>query len=163
MKTALALLGLLALAPAAFADDPQMYKWTDAQGTVHYSDQPPKEAVADLTSSDIPVFPAVDQAQVDKEQAALLAQAAALQQLAQAQAAAQADARLAAEQLAALQAPTLAPATDNSYSPAPIYVSSAFVPRSYRTNLYLLRRPAGHVSMDRPLPRHPAISLLSKP
>jgi hypothetical protein len=164
MKTALALFGLLALAPAAFADDPQMYKWTDAQGTVHYSDQPPKEAVADLTSSDIPVFPAVDQVKLDKEQAALLAQAAALQQLAQAQAAAQADARAAAAQLAALQAPSVVPAAEESYSPAPIYVASAFVPRSYRRNLYVPYRPAAHsVASQRPLPSRPAISILQKP
>ena len=164
MKPALALFGLLALAPAVFADAPQMYKWTDAQGVVHYSDQPPKQAVADLTSSDIPVFPAVDQAKLDKEQAALLAQAVALQQLAQAQAAALADARVAAAQLAALQAPSATPATDDSYSPAPIYVASAFVPRSYRRNLYVPNRPAAHsVALQHPLPSRPAVSILQKP
>jgi hypothetical protein len=101
---------------------------------------------------------------VDKQQAALLAQAVALQQLANAQAAAQAEARAAAAQLAALQTSPVAPAVDDSYSPAPIYVDSAFVPRAYRANLYLPRHPAGHAtSMTYPLPRRPAVSLSPRP
>ncbi|HEX4300007.1 MAG TPA: DUF4124 domain-containing protein [Gammaproteobacteria bacterium] len=151
------------LSPVALADNPQLYKWTDAQGVIHYSDQPPQQPVADLATADIPAFPPVDQVEVDKQQAALLAQAVALQQLANAQAAAQAEARAAAMQLAALQAPPVAPAADDSYSPAPIYVNSAFVSRAYRANLYLPRRPAGHaISMDRPLP-HRAVSLSPRP
>ena len=163
MKTALTLLGLLALSPAAFADNPQLFKWTDAQGVIHYSDQPPAQPAPDLKTSDMPVFPAVDQAKLDKEQAALLAEAAALQQLTLTQAKAQADAQLAAAELAA-QVPLAAPATDGPSSPAPIYVASAFVPRSYRANLYLPRRTSGHaVSRMHPSFGHPAISVLSKP
>jgi hypothetical protein len=87
-----------------------------------------------------------------------------LQQLAQVQAAAQADARAAAAQLAATQAPLVAPAMDESDSPAPIYVRSAFVPHAYRANVYLPHRPAGHaISMDHPFPGRPAVSLLRKP
>lgn len=165
MRPALALFGLLVISPAAFADDPQLYRWTDAQGVVHYSDQPPAETAPDLKTSDMPAFPVVDQAKLDQEQAALLAEAAALQQLAQAQAAAQAAARLAAAELAARQTPPPVPATDDSHSSSPIYVSSAFVPRIYRANLYL---PAGHRA-PAPCARTPqflhstSISLLRKP
>jgi hypothetical protein len=156
-------LAAASLSSAVLADNAQLYKWTDAQGVIHYSDQPPTQAVTDLATSDIPVFPAVDQAQVDKEQAALLAQAAALQQLAAARAAADSQARIAAAQEAAVQ-PQPTVSTDDVDAVAPIYVSSAFVPRIYRANLYLPRRPAGHViSMRHPSPRRPAISLLSKP
>jgi|GEM_PF-6139107 len=152
------------LSPALLADNPQLYTWTDAQGVVHYSDQPPTQPAADLKTSDLPEFPAVDQAKLDKEQAALLAQAAALQQLAQAQAQALAAERLAAAQSAAAQQPAVVPAADDSYPPAPIYVSSAFVPRAYRANLYLPHRQSGHtVPKTRPLTSRPAISLLSRP
>jgi hypothetical protein len=157
------LLAAASLSPAVLADDTQLYKWTDTQGVIHYSDQPPTQAVADLATRPIPVFPAVDQAKVDKEQAALLAQAAALQQLTAAQAAADAQARIAAAQQAAAQ-PQPAVSTDDVDTLAPIYVSSAFVPRIYRANLYLPHRPAGHVvSMKHPVPRRPAIPLSSRP
>jgi hypothetical protein len=158
----------LMLAAASFsslvhADDTQLYRWTDTQGVIHYSDQPPTQAVADLATTSIPVFPAIDQAKVDKEQAALLAQAAALQQLAAAQAAADAQARIAAAQQVAAQ-PQPAVSTEDVDTVAPIYVSSAFVPRIYRANLYLPRRPAGHVvSMRHAVPHRPAIPLSSRP
>ncbi|HEY1774221.1 MAG TPA: DUF4124 domain-containing protein [Gammaproteobacteria bacterium] len=147
------------LSRASLADNSQLYRWTDAQGVVHYSDQPPQQPVADLKTSDLPEFPAVDQAKLDKEQAALFAEAAALQQLAQTQAQAQADARLAAAALAADQVPAIVPATDDSYTPEPIYVSSAFVPRAYRANLYLPRRTSSQaVSRTRPSSGRPAMS-----
>lgn len=158
----IALIAVLACS-AAHADNPQMYRWTDPQGVIHFSDQPPKEPAADLTTSDIPVFPAVDQAKVDEEQAALLAQAAALQRLAAAQAAADAQTSIAATQEAAAQPQTEAVTTDDSDYPAPIYVTSAFVPRSYRRNLYLAQRPAGHsISLRRPI-RVPPITTPPKP
>jgi hypothetical protein len=157
-------LAAASLAPAVFADNPQIYKWTDTHGVIHYSDHPPQQTAPDLTAADLPVFPPVDQAKVDERLARLVAQATALQQLTQVQAAAQADARVAAAQLAALQAPPVAPATDESYSPAPIYVRSAFVPHVYRANLYLPHRPASHaISMNRPFASHPAVSLSPKP
>ena len=126
----------LGLSAAAMADDPQLYKWTDTQGTVHYSDQPPAQPAPDLTTSDIPTFPAVDPVKLAQEQAALLAQVAALQQLTQAQMAQQAQAlALAREQV------ELAAAQDQPAPAEPIYISSAFVPRIYRTNLYTSHRP----------------------
>jgi hypothetical protein len=160
-----AALAVALLSQAALADDSQLYTWTDAQGVVHYSDQPPTQPVADLKTSDLPQFPAVDQAKLDKEQAALLAQTAALQQLAEAEAQAQAEARLAAAQSTAAQQPApVVPAADESYSPAPIYVDSAFVPRVYRANLYLPHRsPERAASRARPSPGRPAISVLQRP
>jgi len=41
-------LGILALAPHAHAD---LYKWTDAQGKVHYTDQPPTVNAQTIKSS----------------------------------------------------------------------------------------------------------------
>src|ERR1700756_4638301 len=137
------LLPLLALGVSAIAvaDDPQLYRWTDAQGTVHYSDQPPAQPAPDLTASDIPSFPPADPVKLAQRQADLLAQVAALQQLTQAQLAQQAQATALAQQraeFAALQAEQAAQAQAVETAPAePIYVSSAFVPRVYRANLYL--------------------------
>lgn len=150
--------------PAVLADNPQLYTWTDPQGVVHYSDRPPAQPAADLKTSDLPEFPPVDQAKLDQQQAALLAEVAALQRLAEAQAQAQAEARLAAAQSAAQEPPPAAPTTDEPSSTAPIYVDSAFVPRIYRANLYLPRRGRDHgASRARPTPSRPAISLLSRP
>ncbi len=148
------------LAPAVLADTAQLYKWTDAQGVVHYSDQPPKQPVTDLVTSDLPAFPAVDQAKLDKDQAALLAQTAALQQLVQAQAeAARADAR---QSVVYLPQPAV-PTDDYDYSPAFIYRDSAFIPRAYRANLYIPHRSPSTPRPARSLPSHPAISVLQKP
>lgn len=159
-----AALAAVLLSPALLADNPQLYTWTDTQGIVHYSDQPPVQPVAGLKTSDLPEFPAVDQAKLDREQAALLAEAAALQRLAEAQAQALAEARLAAAQSAAAQQQPVVPASDDSSSPAPIYVSSAFVPRAYRANLYLPHRHPDHAAAKTRLtPDRPAISLLSRP
>lgn len=41
-------LGLLALAPRAHAE---LYKWTDAQGKVHYTDQPPTVSAQTIKNS----------------------------------------------------------------------------------------------------------------
>jgi len=149
------LLPLLALgiSALAMADEPQLYRWTDAQGTVHYSDQPPAQPASDLTASDIPSFPPVDPVKLAQQQADLLAQVAALQQLTQAQLAQQAQAAALAQQraeLAALQAgQAVQGQAAEAASAEPIYVSSAFVPRVYRANLYL---PASH-RMSAPHPR----------
>jgi hypothetical protein len=152
------------LAPAVLADNPQLYKWTDAQGVMHYSDQPPKQPATDLNTSDMPVFPVVDQAKIDKEQAALLAQVVAMQRLAQVQAASQAESEAAAEQMAELQSQSFSAADDGSYSPEPIYVNSAFVPRAYRANLYLLHQPSSRSVTQRPgSSSRPAMPVLRKP
>lgn len=148
------LLPLLALgiSAMAMADDPQLYKWTDTQGTVHYSDQPPSLPAADLVTSALPSFPPEDPAKPAQRQAALIAQVAALQQLVQARQAAQdqeraaALARQQAEEQAALQAQQ---ATQDQSLAQPIYMSSVFVPRVYRTNLYL---PVGHRTHPDPTP-----------
>lgn len=153
------------LAPAVLADAPQLYKWTDLQGVVHYSDQPPKQPAADLQTSDLPVFPVPDQAQVDRQQAALLAEAAALRQLtqAQAQADAVARARVAAQRSAAAQAQAEVPVEDGSYSPAPVYVDPAFVPRAYRANLHVFHRASHFVRPARSMPSRPALPVLQRP
>lgn len=155
------------LPAAAFAADPQMYKWTDSHGTVHYSDQPPTQPAPDLVASDMPTFPPVDQAKVAQQQAELLAQVVALQQLTQAQMAQQAQAAAIAQQQAeslAADAAAQQAAQAQPSSAEPIYISSAFVPRAYRANLYL---PASHRMNPRaPVPRAlhgQSISLLAKP
>ena len=168
MKSLLAPLCLLSLAlllpAAAFADNSQMYKWTDAQGVIHYSDQPPKQAEADVQTLDIPAFPPQDPVKLAAAQAALTQQAMAMQQ---AEAAQQAQAAALALQQAELQA-TLAAMQQSqdtaTESPPLIYSTSAFVPRAYRTNLFVYHR---HRSSDdsrpRPLTTRPAISLFRKP
>lgn len=159
------ILPLLALGVSALAmaDAPQLYKWTDAAGTVHYSDHPPAQAVADLTASAMPTFPPVDASELAQRQAALLAQVSALQQLTQVQLDQQAQAAALARQQAELQAASQAQqAAQDQPAPAqPVYVSSDYVPRVYRANLYL---PASHRQHHHhgPPPR-PLPSLLVKP
>lgn len=168
MKHAFAFLVLVALAPAAFADGTQLYKWTDAQGVIHYSDKPPAQTAPDLQTMDMPSFPTQDPAQLAAHQAELVAQAQAAQKLLQAQLDEQAQAAALAAQKAELQA-QLAAAQQQQQSesqPAaePIYVSSAFVPRAYRANLYLQHRfGSGNPHPSRALPDRPAISILQKP
>jgi hypothetical protein len=141
-----------------------MYKWTDTNGVIHYSDKPPTEAAVDLQTMDVPSFPASDPAKLAADQAALLAQTQAVQQLLQAQTAQQAQAKALAQQqarldaeIAALQQPQSQPELQ------PIYITSAFVPRAYRANLYLPHRMPTAPHSARPLPDRPAISLLHKP
>ena len=159
---------VLGVSAVAMADDPQLYKWTDAQGTVHYSDQPPAQPAPDLTASDIPSFPPADPAKLAQQQADLLAQIAALQQLTQAQLAQQAQATALAQQraeFAALQAEQAAQAqAAEAAPPEPIYVSSAFVPRAYRENLYMGHRPPSpHAHMPRPLHDGAPVTLYRRP
>lgn len=161
------LLPLLALGVSAMAmaDDPQLYRWTDAQGTVHYSDQPPSTPAADLVTSAIPSFPPVDPAKLAQQQAALIAQVTALQQLLQAQLAQQAQAADLARQRAELEAASQAQqAAQDQPTPAePIFITSGFVPRVYRANLYLPHQHDSH--RERPIPAsdRPAISMFQKP
>lgn len=166
MKHTLTILVLLALAPAAFADGTQLYKWTDAQGVIHYSDKPPVQAAADLQTIDIPAFPAQDPAELAARQAELVAQTAAAQKLLQVQLDEQTQAAALAAQKAQLQAQLAAMQQQLDSRPAvePIYVSSAFVSHAYRANLFIPHRPGfGNSHADRSLPNTPAISILRKP
>lgn len=155
------------LLPAlALADAPQMYKWTDAQGTVHFSDQPPAQPAPDLTASDMPSFPAADPVKLAQQQAALLAEVAALQQLTQAQLAQQAQAAALAREQAELAAVQARQSAYYQPQPAePLYVSSTFVPRVYRVNLYRQSgRPRDpHAPAPKPLTNRPPLSLLRGP
>lgn len=148
ITSSLAVCALL-LPALAFAGNPQMYKWTDDQGVVHYSDQPPNQDVADVKTLDIPVFPPVDPVQLAQEQAALTAQLVALRALLQTQSAQRQQAAALAEKEALLQAALDAlqqmAAAEARETASPIYVASAFVPRVYRRNLYVSRQPPGHV------------------
>lgn len=135
---------------AAFADGQSIYKWTDSDGTVHYSDKPPQTQPADLTTLDLPALPPQDPAKVAADQAAEVASTAATLKLLQAQLALQQQQQSLQLQQAELQAATTpAPAEDGAADmdsvdavlPVyPIYARSAFVPRAYRRNLYLPHR-----------------------
>lgn len=48
MTRTVTLLALCLAAASAFAAQSQVYKWTDAQGVVHYSDAPPPTAQANV-------------------------------------------------------------------------------------------------------------------
>ena len=159
MKNIFLLLGLLALAPAAFADAPQIYKWTDTTGVIHYSDKPPAQAATDLQSMDMPSFPAPDPAEIAAHQAQLDAEAQTAQKLLQAQLAEQAQAKALALQQAQLEASVAAAQqADSAPTIQPIYVDSVFVPRAYRANLYIPHRSgAGRPQPSTPSP--PAITL----
>ena len=139
------LLLCVSLAAAALADDQQVYKWTDAQGVLHYSDKPPQATTADVQTMTVQISPPVDPVKQAQAQAILMASAAAMQQnedaaeLRRRQAAAQ-EAQYAAT-LAALQQQQ----DDAGYASLayPIYFSSPLVPRTYRRNLYVPRRYFG--------------------
>lgn len=174
MKKQLAV-SMLALAAALFsavasADSQAVYKWTDDQGVVHYSDKPPKEATHNLQTLDLPAFPPQDPAKIAADQAALAASTAALVQRQQAeQALQQRDEELALEraQLQAVQESLRRDAAASS-QPAPvyaIYANSPFIPRSYRRNLYVPHRFDGHKGMSGGLPmlQRPPVSIVGKP
>jgi hypothetical protein len=155
---------------AAIADGQSVYKWTDAQGVVHYSDKPPKETAPDLQTLDLPAFPAQDPAKIAADQAALAASTAALQQQMLNTAALQQQQLALAQQQAALDAQQPAvdvDATDDVYpAPAyPIYARSRFIPRSYRRNLYVnhVARPSRAIAVVRTAASRPAIAMTAKP
>lgn len=154
---------------AAIADGQSVYKWTDAQGVVHYSDKPPKDA-ADIQTLDLPAFPAQDPAKIAADQAALAASTAALQQQMLNTAALQQQQLALAQEQAALDAqqPSVdTDAADDVYpAPAyPIYARSRFIPRAYRRNLYAAHRPMVQrpVSVARPVAARPAMAMTTKP
>lgn len=161
---------LAALPPLASADAQTVYKWTDADGVLHYSDKPPKDGVADLQTMDLPTLPPQDPAKIAADQAALAASTAALVQQQQAEDALQQReeelalerAQLAAEEQALQQ--NAAPA--ESVPVYPIYANSDFIPRSYRRNLYAPHHFQEHRALPvmRPAPTasRPAIAVTQK-
>lgn len=155
----LRLLVLAALSPSlALADSPQVYKWTDTAGVIHYSDKLPIQAAADVQTLDLPALPRQDPAELAARQAALLAQIEALRK-----AEAQSDqqekiARLERKQ-AELEAELAAARQARSQSEAePLIYATAFAPASYRRNLYVYHRQRDHDGDrdDHPGPRPPA-------
>jgi hypothetical protein len=137
----LALVLCTAFTASALADQP-IYKWTDSQGTVHYSDKPPKDTAPDLQTLDLPPFPAQDPAKLAAEQTAQAADTAALLKQMQIETVLQQQQTALAQQqaqLAAAIAPTDAgDAADDveSVPVQPILVHSPLIPRAYRRNLY---------------------------
>lgn len=74
------LLCLAALVSAgAWADGIKVYKWTDAQGLLHYSDKPPLDAAADLQTLQFDL-PPVDTAALAASEAQMAQLSAALRQ-----------------------------------------------------------------------------------
>lgn len=155
---------------AVLADGPPVYKWTDSQGVVHYSDKPPVQAAPDLQTLDLPAFPAQDPARIAADQAALAASTAALIQRQQAeQALHQRDEELALEK-AQLEAAQQALNQDAAAAaqPAPvyaIYANSPFIPRSFHRNLYVHHRLSdrGPLSVDHPMLSRPPMPARNKP
>ena len=164
----LALLLCTAFMASAFADQP-IYKWTDSNGTLHYSDKPPKEAASDLRTLDLPAFPAQDPAKLAEAQAAQVASTTALLKELQAEDALRQQETALAQQQAQLQS-TIDAADDQNgeLEPAPvdaIYVSSPYVPRVYRRNLYgaHARSPGAHVTRGQSVMRRPASGPVFRP
>ncbi|HEV2112436.1 MAG TPA: DUF4124 domain-containing protein [Gammaproteobacteria bacterium] len=168
---ALSILVLLAASFSAdvFADGQSVYKWTDAQGVVHYSDKPPTEAAPDLQSMDLPAFPPQDPVKIAAEQAALIASTAALVQQQQAEEALQQRAEELALERAQLQATQEALQQDAAAAQsAPvyaIYANSPFIPRSFHRNMFEHhhfddRKP---VFTDHPMVQRPPLPVTHKP
>ncbi len=149
----LSLLFLTLLLPAlSLADSPQVYKWTDAAGIIHYSDKPPVQAVADVQTLDLPALPPQDPAELAARQATLLAQLAAVQRLA-----AQADQQSKVARLERKQAELeaqLAAVRQAQSQPVvePLIYTTAFAPAAYRRNLYVNHRHRDHDDHPNPLP-----------
>lgn len=168
MKKPLVLIPILLIAglfsAAVFADDQTVYKWTDNQGVVHYSDKPPAAPASDLQTLDLPPLPPQDPARIAADQAALAASTAALVQRQQAEEALrQRDEELALER-AQLEAAreALKQEAAAAAQPAPvyaIYANSPSIPRAYRRNLYVHHHPqAGQsLSVDHPMLAKPSM------
>lgn len=104
-KTVTLLAALACTASAvALADEPQLYKWTDAQGVIHYSDKAPADSSANVQTMNLPTLAPQDTTKIAAQQAALTAQVAATQRLVQQQALAQQQEATLAAQQAALDA-----------------------------------------------------------
>lgn len=154
LLTFLLLVALAAFATAVAAADQPIYKWTDANGTLHYSDKAPAIAAANLQTLDLPPLPPQDPAKIAADQAAQVASTAATLKLLQAQLALQQQQlalQLQQAQLDAALNPPPAPQTETTdVVPVvyPIYARSAYIPHAYRRNLYRNHRS----SVDRGTP-----------
>ena len=120
------------LASVAYAGAPKIYKWTDSQGVLHYSDKPPTDATPDVRLLDLPELPPVDPEKIAETQA-WIASVDAVQQRQQTQAELEQRRReLTLQQaqldatLAALQQYTAAAA-----QAAPVYL--AYAPSRFRS------------------------------
>ena len=171
MKRSLILLIPLAFFSAsALADGQTVYKWTDSDGVLHYSDKPPQDSASDLQTLDLPALPPQDPAKIAADQAALATSTAALVQQRQAEEALrQRDEELALEraQLAA-EEQALQQQAAAAAEPAPvyaIYANSAFIPRSYHRNLFASHRFQEHRATPalQPLPSRPPLAVTHKP
>jgi len=67
------------LSAGAWADHLKVYKWTDAQGLLHYSDKPPLEAAADMQTLQFDL-PPVDTEKLAASEAEMARLSAALRQ-----------------------------------------------------------------------------------
>jgi hypothetical protein len=148
---------LVLLSAGALAADLPVYKWTDSQGVLHYSDTPPKDATS-VTVMDLPELPPLDPEKV----AAIRAWIASVndkQQRQQAEDDLQRRERELAEQQAQLQA-SLAALQQYSVAaePAPVYLS-------YAPPRYVVRRREPDRGDLRPmrLPQKQASSIPSWP
>lgn len=169
MLSSLALLAAL-FSAAAFADGQTVFKWTDTQGVVHYSDKPPAVATADLQTMDLPAFPPQDPAKLAADQAALAASTLALVQQQQAEEALQQREEALTLERDQLQAAQEALRQDAAAAaePAPvyaIYANSPFIPRSFHRNLFEhhhfeARRP---VSAGIAVTQRPSLPVVRKP
>lgn len=132
MKKSLAIFSAICLAlllpAAASADGSQIYKWTDAQGVLHYSDTPPKDAMP-VTVMDLPALPPLDPEKIAATQAWIVS-VDDQQQRQKAEDDLQRRERELAQQQAQLQA-TLAALQQYAAAaePAPVYL--AYTPSRY--------------------------------
>jgi hypothetical protein len=138
-----AVLGIAAaLSGAASADGLQVYKWTDLQGVIHYSDKPPPAPAADLSHLKLPELPPVD----PKKIAATDAWIASVNEMVRRQ---QAQEALAQQQLElAQQAEDSAQYATAVDQPAPIYIGYTqprFRPHYHRDEFHHI-----HHSKQRP-------------
>ena len=168
---ALSILALLTASfPVAAADGQTVYKWTDTQGVVHYSDKPPVQSAPDLQTMDLPAFPPQDPAKIAADQAALAASTAALVQQQQAEEALQQRAEELALERAQLQATQEALRLDANAAaqPAPvyaIYANSPFIPHAFQQNRFEHHHFEGHkpISTGIPVMQRPPLPVAHKP
>jgi Domain of unknown function (DUF4124) len=112
----LCVLVLAGLSAGVSADSMQIYKWTDPQGVVHYSDKPPAVSAPERYLLNLPKLPPVD----PKKIAATDAWIASINEMVRRQ---QAQDELAQQQRElAQQAAASQPIDTVSYQPAPIYI-----------------------------------------
>jgi hypothetical protein len=122
------------LSAGAWADHLKVYKWTDAQGLLHYSDKPPLEATADMQTLQFDL-PPVDTEKLAASEAAM-ARLAAEQRQQQAEEDLEQQRRQLAEQQAELAATlaTLQQSAAATAQPQQVFYAAApsrFIPRHH--------------------------------